>query len=394
MGLSLHKFATDAAGVLVANLVDLDGVVSAVEGDKELAVLIIGLSGDELGVEAQDVHVVFEHLLHVLLRRLGLKLDHRSHGVLLVSESVVGRHSGVLDVAGSSRQLHGLLNHTQVLLVPSLGVVVTAEDLAVTAVDVDGLTATDVLGHVVLFLTKGHAWAVGEDWGLGELLALQKLGEGSTATVSCVDLLYLYGVVAQEEVQLVELFAAVVAVVLPQDVEAEDIAVVLKELLETTVRATTLQLDLNVVLEFGLIRGSLLHVDHGAGLRVLVIRVALRGANVAALVREVAAGEVVAVNDTEHAAVHVNVHAETEVTPVVVARAVGLGELGTLQEDALGDARVGHTRLNDVEGVVIEVEVDDASADAEVLVGVLHDGLQEVGLEVQHLLSTRVKRKG
>ena len=40
-----------------------------------------------------------------------------------------------------------------------------------------------------------------------------------------------------------------------------------------------------------------------------------------------------------------------------------------------------------MEGIVIEVEVDDALADAEVLVGVLNDGLQEVGLEVQHLLS-------
>ena len=46
--LALHELATNAAGVLVADLVDLDGVVSAVEGNDEAAALIIRLSRDEL----------------------------------------------------------------------------------------------------------------------------------------------------------------------------------------------------------------------------------------------------------------------------------------------------------------------------------------------------------
>ena len=73
MSLALHELATNTAGVLVANLVHLDGVVTAVEGDDELTVLIIGLSGDELGVEAEDVHILLEHLLHVDLRGLLLE---------------------------------------------------------------------------------------------------------------------------------------------------------------------------------------------------------------------------------------------------------------------------------------------------------------------------------
>ena len=41
---TVHELATDAAAILVANLVDEDGVVTAEEGDDELTVLIIRLS--------------------------------------------------------------------------------------------------------------------------------------------------------------------------------------------------------------------------------------------------------------------------------------------------------------------------------------------------------------
>ena len=74
-----------------------------------------------------------------------------------------------------------------------------------------------------------------------------------------------------------------------------------------------------------------------------------------------------------------------EIGPVVVARAVGLAELSTLQEDALRDAGVGDARLNDVESVIIEVEIDDALSNAEVLCRVLDNGFKEVRLEVEDL---------
>ncbi len=73
---ALHESATNATAVFVANFVNLDGVVATIEGDNESAGLIIGLSGDKFGVEAKDVHVLFEHFLHVVLWWFRLKSDH------------------------------------------------------------------------------------------------------------------------------------------------------------------------------------------------------------------------------------------------------------------------------------------------------------------------------
>ena len=224
-----------------------------------------------------------------------------------------------------------------------------------------------------------------ENWRLCELLSLQELGEGSAARVLSVDLLNIDGAVRQEEVEVVELVTTVVGKVLPQDLEAKDTAIVIQELLETTVRATTLQLNLDVVFELSLIGRGLLHVDHGASEREGVSRVVLGLTDIGALVGEVAAREFITVHDAEHAAVDVEVHTEAEITPVVVTRAIGLDQLGTLQENALRDTRVGHTRLKDVESIIIEVEVDEALSDAVVLGRVLDDRLEEVCLEIEHL---------
>jgi hypothetical protein len=46
--LALHELTANATRVLVANLIHLDGVVTAVEGNNESARLIIRLSRDEL----------------------------------------------------------------------------------------------------------------------------------------------------------------------------------------------------------------------------------------------------------------------------------------------------------------------------------------------------------
>ena len=79
-----------------------------------------------------------------------------------------------------------------------------------------------------------------QDWGLGQLLSLQQLREGGAATVLCVDLLDLDGVITEEEVQGVEFITTVIADVLPKDLEAEDAAIIVKEALEAAVGATTL----------------------------------------------------------------------------------------------------------------------------------------------------------
>ena len=65
--LALHETTTNTARVLVTNLIDLDGVITTVERDDEVSGLIIGLSADQFGVKSEDVHVLFEHLLHVNL---------------------------------------------------------------------------------------------------------------------------------------------------------------------------------------------------------------------------------------------------------------------------------------------------------------------------------------
>ena len=109
-----------------------------------------------------------------------------------------------------------------------------------------------------------------------------------------------------------------------------------------------------------------------------VVRIVLRGANVATLVRVVAASELVAVNDVEDTIIDVEVHAEVEIRPVIVTGAIRLWKLSALEEDALRNSRVGHTRLNDVESVILHVEVDGALPDAIVLITVFYDWLKEV----------------
>lgn len=44
-----------------------------------------------------------------------------------------------------------------------------------------------------------------------------------------------------------------------------------------------------------------------------------------------------------------------------------------------------------MESVIVQVEVDDALSDAEVLIGVLDDWLKEVGLEVEDLKAIKGK---
>ena len=110
--LALHELATDAARVLVAHLVHLGGVVTAVERDDELTVLVIGLGGDELGVEAEDVHVLLEHFLHVNLGGLGLKVKYGGHGILVSTEARVGGDRLVLNGRGSSGELDGHLSYS------------------------------------------------------------------------------------------------------------------------------------------------------------------------------------------------------------------------------------------------------------------------------------------
>ncbi len=381
----MHELASKAARVLVANFVDLNGVIATIEGDEELSVLIIRLSGDELGVEPQDVHVLLEHLLHVSLGGLRLQGLHATHGVSLVSIPIIDGYSLVLHGSGGRGELHGHLSLAKLLLVPLLGELIAVEDHAVATVDLDGLAASDVSGTVVVLLLERHAGAVGVNWRLGQLLSLQQLGERSSSRVGCVDLLHLHRVVGQEVVQRVELVTAIVGHIIPEDFEAKNTSIIVKEALKAIVRTATLELDFDVVFELSLVRRGLLHVNHLARAVEQVLGVALGLSDVAALVRIVAAGEVVAVHDAELTRVNIDVHTEAEIRPVIVTRAVRFLEFGALQENALGNSRVLNARLNDVERVIVQVEVDNALPKAEVLLRALNGRLEEVGVEFESL---------
>ena len=331
---------------------------------------------------------MLEHFLHVDLGGLGLQVDDGGHCVCLSTEARVGGDRLVLDSWGSSWELDGHLDNAELFSVPPLGEVIAVKDSAVTTIDLNWCTASDVCRLIVFLSAEGHSWAVSQDWVLGKLLALEELREGSTAAVLCVDLLNLHRVVTKEEVEGVELVATIVSHILPQDLEGEDATVIVKEALEATVGSATLQLDLDIVLELSLVGRCLFHVDHAASMLERIVRVILSRANVATLVGEVRASELVAVNDTEDTSVDIEVHTEAEIRPVIVTGAIGLGELSALEENSLRDSRVLHTRLDDVEGVILHVEVDDALSDAVVLITVLYDGLKEVRLEVQDLEGT------
>ena len=62
-----------------------------------------------------------------------------------------------------------------------------------------------------------------------------------------------------------------------------------------------------------------------------------------------------------------------------------LGQLVSLKEYSLWDTRVLNATLNDVDGIIVEIVVDNAFADSIVLSWVFHYWLLEVGFEVKHL---------
>ena len=244
---------------------------------------------------------------------------------MISTEARVGGNWLILDSRGGSGELDGHLGNTELSLIPLLGEFITVKDSAVTSIDLNWCTTSDVLRHVVFLSAEGHSWAVSQDGVLGKLLALEELREGGTATVLCVNLLNLYRIVTEEEVECVELVTTIVCCVLPQDLEGEDTTVIVKEALEATVGSATLQLDLDIVLELSLVGRSLFHIDHAAGMLERIVRVVLSLSNVSTFITIVAASELVAIDDTEDTSVDVEVHTEAEIRPVIVTRAIGLG---------------------------------------------------------------------
>jgi hypothetical protein len=57
----------------------------------------------------------------------------------------------------------------------------------------------------------------------------------------------------------------------------------------------------------------------------------------------------------------------------------------SLQEYALWDSGVLYSRLDDVDGVIVEIVVDDALSNSIVFVGIFDNWLLEIAMEAQNL---------
>lgn len=57
----------------------------------------------------------------------------------------------------------------------------------------------------------------------------------------------------------------------------------------------------------------------------------------------------------------------------------------SLEEDALRDTGIFNSGLDDVNGVVVEVVVDDAFSDSVIFVGILYNWLLEISVEAKNL---------
>jgi len=298
----------------------------------------------------------------------------------------VVRDSLVDEVGCGLLELLGDLVNAQVLGVPGLGEVVTGVDQAGAAVNDEFVSALEVGRRIVVFLTEGHAGAMGQNRRLCESLTLEEHGESVLSGVLLGDLLDLDRVVRQEEVEGVELVTAIVGNVLPVDREGEDLAVVLEERVEVAVVTATSELDLVIVLEPFRVWGVLLVVDHVAGRLVGVFGQCFSSSEELAFGVEELAGEGVTVVDAEDPLVDSQVTGEADVTPVD-----GLGcaavsrHLVALEEDTLGKAGVLLPVLENMDGVVFQVVKHGALVNAEVLVLGLDHGLLEVGVEAEHL---------
>ena len=283
-------------------------------------------------------------------------------------------------------ELEWSLVYTHVLVVPCFREVIAIVDEALSSVD-HNLVSTEQVGWPVeLFGLKGHAWAMGEDWSFSQLLLFQKHWEWETAGVLGIDLLNLDSSIRQEVVEDVVFVTTVIGSVFPEDVEAEDLSVVIKETLESLVWSSSLKEHLDVVLHLSLVWRSLLVVDHQPSSGEKIFWVALRWVKSNSFIGVESSGEVITVNDSENSSVHIEVHSDVKVLPdVVIGWIFWSWELVSLHEDSLGDSGVLNSWLDDVDGVVIKIVVDGALSESIVLIGILNNWLLEITREAKYL---------
>lgn len=147
----------------------------------------------------------------------------------------------------------------------------------------------------------------------------------------------------------------------------------------------TLKHNLDVVLMLSKIWRVLLEVDHGPSLKEGVIRQSLSRGHGDTLIGVERAGEIIAISYAEDTSIEADILSNGKVPPGVGLNGVDLWYQVALQENALGDARVGDSSLQNVDGVIFEVVVEGTLAETVILSGVLDNWLLEEAAEVEDL---------
>lgn len=227
---------------------------------------------------------------------------------------------------------------------------------------------------------------MGKNWSLSQFLFLQEHWERCSSRVLSVDLLNLNSTIRKEVVENVVLVTTIVGSILPQDIEAQNFSVIVKEAFESLIWSSSLELHFDVLFDLSLIWWGLLHVDHGSSLGEQVLWVAFGSIEWSALVGVESSSEVIAVNDSDYSIINVEVDSNIQILPdVVFGLVMWVWEFVSLQEDSLWDTGVLDSWLEDVDGVVIKIVEENALSNSVVLVGVLNDWFLEIALEGENL---------
>jgi len=92
--------------------------------------------------------------------------------------------------------------------------------------------------------------------------------------------------------------------------------------------------------------------------------------------------EFIAANDSENSFVHIEIRSNLQVLPIVIFGFImGIRKLVPLQKDSLWNTSIFHSRLNDVDCIIVQVVINNAFSDSEILIRILNDWLLEVGVE-------------
>lgn len=225
-----------------------------------------------------------------------------------------------------------------------------------------------------------------QDWSLGKLLLFQKHWEWEPSGVLGVDLFNFNLAVGQEVIEDVVFVSTVIGSILPENIENKNFSIIIKETLELFIWSSTFKLHFDILFDFSLVWWSLLHVDHSSSLSEKIIWITLWGIKCNAFVGKESSGEVIAVYDSENSLVDVEIARDVHISPgVVLGVIIRVWQLMSLEEDALWNTSVLNSWLNDVDGVIIEIVVDDAFSESEILIGILDNWLLEIGIKAQNL---------